>query len=177
VALLARGEAQRGPAPRLELDPSTLPDEPGPGQGAWRLALAHVLPYRLSLDVARGGFGLAWLEPVLRLSPRLSAQSVLQPVVLEARDGRWSTAAGALALVRVAGLSLGGGPVATFRWRGGAVVGFEARLAAVQDRAGVSVGLRDVGPGRPEASWYVSLFAADLNGLLWWLTPLGGGGR
>jgi predicted acylesterase/phospholipase RssA len=177
VSLLARGEAQRGPTPRLELDPSTLPDEPGPGQGGWRLAAAHAVPYRLSLDVARGGFGLAWLEPALRMAPWLSVQSVLQPVVLEAQDARWSSTAGALALARAAGLSFGAGPLATFRWRGGVMVGFEARLVAFQDRAGISVGLRDLGPGRPEASWYLSLFAADLNGLLWWLTPLGGGGR
>jgi hypothetical protein len=177
ASLVTRGETQLGPAPRFQLDRSTVPDEPGPGRGAWRLALARLVPYRLSLDVGRGGFGLAWLEPALRLRTWFSLETTVQPVVLEASTARWSSALGLLPTFRAGGVSFGAGPLGSLRWRGGVAAGLEARIAVAQDRAGLSVGWRDLGrPGSGE-SYFISIYAADLNGLAWWLTPLGVGGR
>ncbi|HET9552070.1 MAG TPA: patatin-like phospholipase family protein, partial [Anaeromyxobacteraceae bacterium] len=42
--LLARRAADRGPTPRLLLDPSTIPAAPLEGQGGWRRVAAHAVP-------------------------------------------------------------------------------------------------------------------------------------
>jgi hypothetical protein len=63
------------------------------------------------------------------------------------------------------------------RWRGGSAAGLEARVAVAQERAGLSVGWRDLFGRRAGESYFVAIYVADLNGLAWWLTPLGGTGR
>lgn len=172
--LLARRAAERGPAPRLQLDPSTIPSRALEGQSGWRLVLAHLVPYRLSLDLAHGGFGLAWLEPVLRVRPWLSLATSLEPVEYAVESNRWSSSAGLLAVGHVGPASLGLGPRAFLPWSGGAAVGLEARAAFLQERLSLSVGVRDLRRTSLAArSFVVTLSVADLNGMAWWLTPLG----
>src|SRR5229473_537472 len=62
----ARGGESRTSSVRFVVDPSTVPDRPLV-QGSWLpIVAAHAVPYRLALDVARGGLALSWWEPVLR---------------------------------------------------------------------------------------------------------------
>lgn len=169
--LLAGRAAERGPAPRLLLDPSTVPDAPVEGQPGWRRMVAHAIPYRLSLDVARGGFSLAWLEPELLLRRWLSIRATLEPVGYRSGSG-WTSAAGALLVGHAGGFSLGAGPRWWLDWRGGSGLGVEARVFALQDRFALGVGMRE--PGDAGRGWLVTLAVADLNGLAFWLSPLGG---
>ncbi len=169
--LLSRRAAARGPTPRLLLDPSTIPGGPVEGQARWQRIVAHAIPYRLSLDVARGGFGLAWLEPELLLRRWLSLRSTLEPVGYRSGHG-WTSAAGALLVGHAGSLSLGAGPRWWIDWRGGSGLGVEARVFALQDRLAVGVGVRE--PGADRYGWLVTLSVADLNGLAFWLSPLGG---
>jgi hypothetical protein len=171
--LIARRVAERGPAPRLQLDPSTLPAGPLMGQRAWRLPLARLIPYRLSLDVARGGFAVAWLEPALRLRPWLSLHAIAEPVQVQAADRRWSSGLGALAAVHLGGVAVGAGPRWWFPWRGAAALGAEARVSVLQERLSLGVGLRDLEAAGRGASWFVTLGVSDLNGAAFWLTALG----
>jgi hypothetical protein len=175
--LLARRAAERGPAPRLQLDPSTIPGRPQPGEGWGRLALAHLIPYRLTLDLAHGGFGLAWLEPVLRVRPWLSLATALEPVEYAVESNRWASSAGLLAVGHLGPAALGLGPRAFLPWSAGAAaVGLEARVAFLQERLSLSVGVRDLRRASLAArSFVVTLSVADLNGMAWWLTPLGDG--
>ena len=173
--LLARRAAARGPPPRLLLDPSTIPASPPEELSAWRLAAAHAIPYRLSLDLARGGFALAWLEPELVLGRHVSLVATLEPVGLRPSPARWSSAAGALVVFRAGGLSLGAGPRWWSDWGGAAGLGVEARAAVLQDRVALGVGLREPGARSTDRGFFVTLSVSDLNGLAWWLTPLGGG--
>ncbi|WP_041453608.1 patatin-like phospholipase family protein [Anaeromyxobacter dehalogenans] len=173
--LLSRREAERGPTPRLVLDPSTLPAAAPPGQAAWRPLAARLVPYRLSLDVSRGGFGLAWLEPEVHLRRWLSIATTLEPVAYRAGHDTWSSAAGAVALGRARGFSFGAGPRWWADWDGPSGLGVEVRLAAVQDRFAVIVGVREPGARSGPQGWFVALSVADLNGLAYWLSPLGAG--
>ncbi|HET9554827.1 MAG TPA: patatin-like phospholipase family protein, partial [Anaeromyxobacteraceae bacterium] len=157
---------------RLLLDPSTIPAAPLEGQAGWRRIAAHALPYRLSLDLASGGFGLAWLEPELNLRPWLSIAATLEPVGYRPTSG-WTSAAGALLVGRAGWLSLGAGPRWWADWEGGAGLGVEVRAAVLQDRLALGVGVRDPGARPGDRGWFVTLSAADLNGLLFWLSPLG----
>lgn len=172
--LLARRVSARGPTPKLLLDPSTIPGAPLEGQSGWRRAAAHAVPYRLSLDLSRGGFGAAWLEPALHLHPRFSIQSTLEAVGYRSGHG-WTSAAGVLVVAHAAGLSVGAGPRWWIDWRGGSGLGVEARLAALQDRLALGLGVRDPGARPGDRGWFVTLSVADLNGLVFWLTPLGRG--
>jgi predicted acylesterase/phospholipase RssA len=171
--LLARRVAERGPTPKLLLDPSTIPNASLDGQSGWRRVVAHALPYRLSLDVSRGGFSLAWLEPELRLRRWLTLRSTLEPVGYRGGHG-WTSAAGALLVGHAGSLSLGAGPRWWIDWSGGSGLGVEARVAALQDRLALGVGVRDPGASPGDRGWFVTLSVADLNGLVFWLTPLGG---
>lgn len=173
--LLSRRAAERGPTPRLVLDPSTLPATAPAGQAAWRPLAARLVPYRLSLDVSRGGFGLAWLEPEVHLRRWLSIATTLEPVAYRAGHDTWSSAAGAVVLGRARGFSFGAGPRWWADWDGPSGLGIEARLAAVQDRFAVIVGAREPGARSGPEGWFVALSVADLNGLAYWLSPLGAG--
>ncbi|HZZ85604.1 MAG TPA: patatin-like phospholipase family protein [Anaeromyxobacteraceae bacterium] len=176
VELLTRASAERGPAPRLQLDPSTVPAWGAAGQERWKLLAAHLAPYRLELDVARGGVGLAWLEPALRLPGGISLESLVEPVEYRREARRGASALGLMAAVRAGYVSLGLGPRWTLDWSGGGrPLGFQARVSVLQDRVGLAVGLRDLSAGRAERDgWFVALSLSDLNGLLYWLTPRGG---
>lgn len=172
--LLARRVAARGPTPRLVIDPSTVPSARPAGQAAWRPLVARLIPYRLSLDVSRGGFALAWLEPELHLSRWLSVASTLEPLGYRASDGAWTSAAGVVVFGHAGGISFGAGPRWWADWDGASGLGVEARIATVQDRFALIVGMRE--PGRAGArGWFVNLSIADLNGLAYWLSPLGAG--
>ncbi|ACL66630.1 conserved hypothetical protein [Anaeromyxobacter dehalogenans 2CP-1] len=173
--LLSRRQAERGPTPRLVLDPSTLPVTAAPGQAAWRPLAARLVPYRLSLDVSRGGFAVAWLEPELHLRPWLSIATTLEPVAFRAAHDTWSSAAGAVVLGHARGFSFGAGPRWWADWDGPSGLGIEARVAAVQDRFAVIVGARDPAARSGPQGWFVALSVADLNGLAYWLSPLGAG--
>src|SRR5207245_550445 len=85
----------RGPS--FLLDPSTIPAHPSPGAGPTLIAAAHLIPYRVSLDVARGGIAFSWLEPTLRLLPSLSVDSIANVLDIDgsarAPNGRFPGAA------------------------------------------------------------------------------------
>jgi hypothetical protein len=172
--LIAQSAVRRLPAPALHLDLSSVPGPATSGVAGWRSAVAHLAPYRLELDLARGGFGLAWIEPAFRATRWLSAVSVLEPIAFTAGGERWSSRLGLLATAHFAGLSLGAGPRSDLPWQGGSALGMEVRLSVLQDRLALSAGLRDVGGGRAGRA-LVALSFADLDGLVFWLTPLGGG--
>ncbi|MDY7232419.1 patatin-like phospholipase family protein [Hyalangium rubrum] len=171
--LLARREVSSGPLPRFEVDPSSLPAEPPPGSGAWKLRMMHLLPYRVAFDAANGGVAVAWLEPALRLSPRLSLLSKVEPLDFESAQDRLSSTVGLRPTVHLGGVSLGAGPRASLHWNGERRFdwGLELHGAVLQDRVGMSVGVRETPfSGRPLRSLSVSLSLADLNGLAYWLT-------
>lgn len=171
--LLARRDVNLAPTPRFEFDPSSLPASPPPGSGAWRLRLMRLLPYRVAFDAAQGGVALAWVEPALRLSPRLSLLSKVEPLDYESQNDRLSSTVGLRPTLHLGGVSLGAGPRASVHWRGARRFdwGLEVHGSVLQDRVGVSVGVRE-NPfsGEPFRSLSVSLSLGDLNGLAYWLT-------
>jgi len=177
ASLLSHRAAMRGPAPRFILDPSTIPGPTPDGRGGeWWAVLAHVVPYRLSLDFAHGGFGSAWIEPELQLARWLSFQSTLEEIGYRSGTG-WTSAAGGLVVAHAAGLSVGAGPRGWFDWRGVSGLGAEARVAALQDRLAFGFGVRDIRSGARDRGWFLTLSVADLNGLFFWLSPRGAGSR
>jgi predicted acylesterase/phospholipase RssA len=171
--LLARRDVSISPTPRFELDPSSLPAAPPPGAGAWKLRMMRLLPYRVAFDAAHGGVALAWVEPALRLSPRLSLLSQVEPLDYESRNDRLSSTLGLRPTLHLGGVSLGAGPRASLHWRGERRFdwGLEVHASVLQDRVGVSVGVRETPfSGAPFRSLSVSLSLGDLNGLAYWLT-------
>jgi hypothetical protein len=76
--------------------------------------------------------------------------------------------------VHAAGLSVGLGPRASVHWSGSERVdlGAEAAVLVLQDRLGLSLGVRELSLSRGTAGTvFVALTIADLNGALYWLTP------
>jgi hypothetical protein len=136
--------------------------------------VAHALPYRLSLDFSHGGFSAAWLEPELHLARWLSLQSTLEEIGYRPDTG-WTSAAGVLLVGHVSGVSLGAGPRGWFDWNGRAGLGVEARVAALQDRLALGVGMREPAGGSSGRGWFLTVSAADLNGLAFWLVAPGRG--
>lgn len=171
--LLARRDVSSGPTPRFELDPSSLPEAPPPGSGQWKLRMLHLLPYRVAFDAAQGGVAVAWVEPALRLSPRFSLLSKVEPLDFESRNDRLSSTLGLRPTVHLPGMSLGAGPRASLHWSGERRLdwGLEVHGAVLQDRVGVSVGVRE-NPfsGAAMRGFSVALSLGDLNGLVYWLT-------
>jgi hypothetical protein len=166
--LLARRDVSILPTPRFELDPSSLPDAAPPGAGAWKLRVMRLLPYRVAFDAARGGVALAWVEPALRLSPRLSLLSKVEPLDFESQGDRLSSTLGLRPTVHLGGVSLGVGPRASVHWKGERRFdwGLEVHGSVLQDREGVSVSVRESPfTGAPFRSLSVSLSLGDLNGL------------
>ena len=49
------------------LDPSTVPVQPLADGSYLPIVLAHIVPYRIALDVVGGSIALSWLEPRLQL--------------------------------------------------------------------------------------------------------------
>lgn len=167
--LWTRRDLSRESTPRFELDPSTIPVTPPSGSGRFRIGAAHLLPYRVGLDVAHGGVALAWLEPALRLRPWLSLMSSVEPVDLEFSPQRASSSVGLRPTVHLGPVSLGAGPRLTWHWRGGIDAGASARLGLLQDRFELAIGPRSISHGKAQ-DFFVSLSFSDLNGLVYWLT-------
>ena len=169
--LLTRRDWRRNPTPNFELDPSTIPGEDFFERRPIFL-LGHLLPYRIDLEFARGGMALAWLEPAFRVSRHFSLISVIEPVSFEFSPYRFFTTLGIRPTAHFAGLSFGVGPAFVHQWSGPphSSVGLQANVALLQDRIGVTVGLRDVGTSDASAQqWFVALSLSDVNGLAYWL--------
>jgi hypothetical protein len=159
--------------PRLVLDPSSLPGEALPYSREWTVVAAHLIPYRIALDVSRGGVALAWLEPELLLTRGLSIVSIIEPVDYEGQRGRFSSTIGALPTVHWAGISLGAGPRFSLHWptSKGADLGLETRLSILQDRFSVGIGVRQLAGADLLRNWFVFLAVSDVNGMIYWLGP------
>jgi predicted acylesterase/phospholipase RssA len=172
--LWARGGEGKTSSVQFVLDPSTVPERPL-ASGRWLpIVAAHLVPYRVALDVAQGGVALSWLEPALRIGSRFSLLSTVQPVDAELSAGRVSSTFGARTTLHLGGLSAGLGPRVAVHWSGPKRVdlGAEASLLALQDRIGLSVGVRELSLSRGTAATvFVAITIADLNGAMYWLTP------
>ena len=154
-------------AVRLSLDPSTIPSVPLANGPEWAIWAAHAFPYRAALDVARGGLALSWIEPALRLGPHFSVLSTLQLVDIEFGQ-RTSSTFGLRPAVHLGGLTVNAGPRFAVHWNGGTDWGGEVGVSVLQDRLGVSVGVRRIS-GFNEV--LVALSVSDVNGMIYWLTP------
>jgi hypothetical protein len=161
---------------RFVLDPSTIPTQPLADGSYWPIVLAHLIPYRVALDVVGGGLALSWLEPQLWFSHWFSLDSTIQLVDLQFSSGNNSgsgaTTLGLRATGHVGGFGIGAGPRWSIYWSGSDLskFGVEFDLTFLQDRFGVSFGFRDITP----SGWhtpFVALTIADLNGALYWLIP------
>jgi predicted acylesterase/phospholipase RssA len=172
--LWARGGENRTSSVRLVLDPSTVPPRPV-AYGSWLpIVVAHALPYRVALDFAHGGVALSWLEPALRIGPWFSLLSTVQLVDAELSSGNVSSTFGLRPTIHFGGISVGAGPRAAVHWTHPDRVdlGVEASVMVLQDRLGLSVGLRDLSVPRGTGdAVFIALTIADLNGALYWLTP------
>jgi predicted acylesterase/phospholipase RssA len=152
------------------LDPSTVPVQPLADGSYLPIVLAHIVPYRIALDVVGGSIALSWLEPRLQLGRWFSVDSTLQLIDLQFSSGVVSSTLGVRGMVHLGPVSVGSGPRWSLAWGGGSHFGVEFDLLILQDRLGVSFGFRDVSGG----SWktpFVALTIADLNGTLYWLIP------
>ncbi|OLC18033.1 MAG: hypothetical protein AUH38_04740 [Deltaproteobacteria bacterium 13_1_40CM_68_24] len=132
------------------------------------LAAAHLLPYRVSLDVARGGVAFSWLEPTLRLLPSLSIDSIANVLDIDG-TGRVSSTFGLMPTLLRGRAALGVGAQWTLPWSGVVQApGVVGRIAWLQDRLAVTGGVRSLSSGHRQA--VVMLSVSDLNGLVYWLT-------
>lgn len=157
---------------RLVLDPSTIPSAPLANGSYLPIVLAHLVPYRVALDVVGGGLALSWIEPELWLLPWLSLETTLQLVDIHFSPGITSTNLGLRAIGHFGPVGVGGGPFWLLYWSGSDASNFgvEFDLTFFQDRFGVSFGFNNV----TSKGWYspfVALTIADLNGALYWLIP------
>ena len=152
---------------RLSLDPSTIPSVPLANGPEWAVWAAHAVPYRVAFDVARGGLALSWIEPVLRLGPHFSVLSTLQLVDIEFGN-RTSSTFGLRPALHLGGLTVNAGPRFAVHWNGGTDWGGEVGVSALQDRLGLSVGVRRLS-GFDDV--FVAFSFSDVNGMLYWLTP------
>jgi hypothetical protein len=169
---LRRAEELAPTYPRLVWDVSTIPGANAAGRGGGLRALAHLLPYRMSFDVAHGGIALAWVEPALHLSSRVSLLSTVEPIDLQSEKDRLSSTVGLRPALRLGDFTVSTGPRLSFPWVNGdgVEVGGELRVGGLQDRVGVSVGMRRMFAG-PDAGqgWFAALSVSDINGLAYWL--------
>jgi hypothetical protein len=161
---------------RFVLDPSSIPGQPLANGSYLPIVLAHLVPYRLALDVVGGGLALSWLEPQLWFSHWFSLDTTIQLVDIQFssgnNSGNTSTTLGLRATAHVGGFGISAGPRWSFYWSGSDIskFGVEFDLMFLQDRFGVSFGFRNITP----TGWYtpyVALTIADLNGALYWLIP------
>jgi len=166
--LWARRAERLSGAPDFDLDPSTIPSRSPDGTSPAWLVAAHVLPYRVSLDVVRGGAAFSWLEPALRLSPAFSIDTVADLLVVEG-SGRLASTLGAIPILRVRGFALGAGAQVVIPWNGESVLepGIVGRIGLLQERFAITFGIRSVAAGHQDA--VVSLSISDVNGLAYWL--------
>ena len=161
-----RGDVN-GSSVRFTLDPSSIPSVPLADGPTWPIWVAHLIPYRTALDVAQGGLALSWIEPALRLGPSFSVLSTLQLVDIEFGK-RTSSTFGIRPAVHLAGLTVSAGPRFAVHWNGGTDWGGEVGVSMLQDRLGVSLGVRQLSGFN---DLFVALSISDLNGMLYWLTP------
>jgi hypothetical protein len=170
--LWARRAQRLSSAPALDLDPSTIPGASPKGANPALLVAAHVLPYRVSLDVVRGGAAFSWFEPALRVSSWFSAESVADLLTIEG-SGRLASTLGLIPTLRVRGAALGAGAQAVLPWNGDQILapGVIGRIGLLQERLAITFGVRSLSSGHQEA--VVSLSVSDLNGLAYWLALWG----
>ncbi|TMD62642.1 MAG: hypothetical protein E6I84_16930 [Chloroflexi bacterium] len=166
--LWARRAERLSGAPELDLDPSTIPARTPDGTSPASLVAAHLLPYRISLDVVQGGAAFSWIEPALRVSSWFSVESVADLLAIEG-SGRVASTLGLIPTFRVRGVALGAGAQSVFPWNGDPVLmpGVIGRIGLLQERLAITFGIRSLSTGHQEA--LVALSVSDLNGLAYWL--------
>ncbi|HEY6052086.1 MAG TPA: hypothetical protein VIZ58_12600, partial [Thermoanaerobaculia bacterium] len=159
-------------APRFDPDPSTIPERTPAGVLSGLRFAAHVLPYRVSLDVVRGGAAFSWVEPSLRLLPSFSIDSIADLLSIDG-SGRLSSTLGLLPTARFRGLALGVGAQTTIPWNGERVLvpGVLARIAWLQERLALTGGVRSLESGKQQ--FFATVSVSDLNGLAYWLALWG----
>jgi patatin-like phospholipase len=170
--LWARRAQRLSGAATLDLDPSTIPRRSPEGAHPALLVAAHLVPYRVSLDVVRGGAAFSWIEPALRLSSWFSVDSVADLLAIEG-SGRVTSIFGLIPTLRVRGVALGVGAQSVLPWNGdGALTpGVIGRIGLLQERLAITFGIRSLSLGHREA--LVALSVSDLNGLAYWLALWG----
>ena len=170
--LWARRAQSLSGAPALDLDPSTIPARSPEGAHPALLVAAHLLPYRVSLDVVRGGAAFSWFEPAFRVSPWFSVESVADLLSIEG-SGRIASAFGLIPTLRVRGVALGAGAESFVHWSGDRVLtpGVIGRIGLLQERLAITFGIVSLADRRRQA--VVSLSVSDLNGLAYWLALWG----
>ncbi len=160
-----------GTAPRFHLDSSSIPF-PAPREASpYGLLVAHLLPYRVSFDVAHGGIALSWLEPQLRLTRWFSISALADVVDIYWTKGHGASTLGVLPTVSLGTLALSVGPRWSIRWTAGtpATPGLHARIAVLQERLAISTGVSTLRADKRE--WFFTVGFSDVNGLAYWLNP------
>jgi hypothetical protein len=174
-AVIGAGETVSRAAERtgdvsFQIDPSTIPLHPLADGSYLPIVLAHLVPYRVALDVVGGSIALSWLEPRLQLGRWFSVDSTLQVVDIQFSSGVVSSTLGVRGTLHLGPVGIGSGPRWSLAWGGGSQFGVEFDVTLLQDRVGVSFGFRNLSGG----TWntpFVALTFADLNGMLYWLIP------
>ena len=177
VELWTRRELARSSPPRLVVDPSSLPSEPPMNAPGWIALAAHLFPYRVALDLSRGGVALGWLEPELLLARGLSIVSLVEPLDYERQKARFSSTLGLLPTAHFGGISLGAGPRYSFHWpfSQGGDLGLQAQLSLLQDRFSFGMGVRQLSGSNFAREWFLFLSVSDFNGTIYWLGPWSSG--
>jgi predicted acylesterase/phospholipase RssA len=155
---------------QFQLDPSTIPVQPIANGSYIPIVLAHLVPYRVALDVVGGSLALSWLEPRLQLGRWFSVDSTLQLVDIQFSSGVVSSTLGVRGVLHLGPVGIGSGPRWSLAWGGGSEFGVEFDILILQDRLGVSFGFRNLTGGNWNTP-FVALTVADLNGMLYWLIP------
>jgi hypothetical protein len=123
-------------------DPSTIPSVPLANGPEWAIWAAHArCPYRAALDVARGGLALSWIEPRSGSAPASRCSSTLQLVDIEFGQ-RTSSTFGLRPGAPPRVLTVNAGPSASPCTGTADRLGGEVGVSMLQDRLGVSVGVR-----------------------------------
>ena len=154
----------------FQIDPSTVPLRPLADGSYVPIVLAHVIPYRIALDVVGGSIALSWLEPRLQLGRWFSVESTLQVVDIQFSTGVVSSTLGVRGELHLGPVGIASGPRWSLAWGGPSTFGVEFDLTILQDRVGVSFGFRDLSGGNWNTP-FVALTVADLNGMVYWLVP------
>jgi hypothetical protein len=163
-----RGPANAGAFPRLALDTSTVPAGERAAPLDRRRVTARLVPYRLDLDVARGGVSASWLDPALWLGPRASLVAEITPVSYEAAHDRISASLALLPTLHVSRLSIGAGPKGSVDWSDGATsLGALLRVGAFQQRLSISFGVDSF--SARDRDLFFTVGVSDLNGAFFWL--------
>ncbi|MGZ6133618.1 MAG: hypothetical protein ACXWK9_04125, partial [Myxococcaceae bacterium] len=165
----SRAEERSGDV-SFQLDPSTIPLQPLADGSYLPIVLAHVVPYRIALDVVGGSIALSWVEPRLQLGRWFSVESTLQVIDIQFSTGVVSSTLGVRGELHLGPVGIASGPRWSLAWGGGSQFGVEFDLTILQDRVGVSFGFRDLSGGNWNTP-FVALTIADLNGMLYWLVP------